>query len=72
MFLLCDFEKAFKSVSSELILTTLDIFNFWENFKTWITILMGMEEGKNLDAVTVIKGNISATKGTQYRGIYLF
>ena len=59
MLLLCDFEKAFDSVSFEFILTSLDIFNFGENFKTWITILLGMEEGKNVNAVTVINGNIS-------------
>ena len=59
MLLLCDFEKAFDSTSFEFILTTLDIFKFGENFKTWITILLGMEEGKKLNAVTVINGNIS-------------
>ena len=59
MLLLCDFEKAFCSVSFEFILTTLDIFNFGENFKIWITILIGMEEGKNFSAFTVTNGNIS-------------
>ena len=44
---------------TELILTTLDIFKFGENFKTWITIILGMEEGKNFNVVTVINGNIS-------------
>ena len=43
--LLIDFEKAFDSVSFEFILMALDIFDFGENFKTWITILLGMEEG---------------------------
>ena len=56
---LCDFEKVFNSVSFEFIMTTLDIFNFGEHFKCWITILLGMEEGKNVNAVTVINGNIS-------------
>ena len=59
MLLLCDFEKALDSISFEFILTTLDIFKFGENFKTWIAILLGMEEGKNVNAVTVINGNIS-------------
>ena len=59
MLLLVDFKKAFDSVSFEFILTTLDIFNFGENFKVWITILLGMEEGKNFNAVTVTNGNIS-------------
>ena len=59
MILLVDFEKAFDTVSFEFILTTLDIFGFGENFKTWITILLGMEEGKIFSAVTVTNGNIS-------------
>ena len=59
MLLLVDFEKPFDSVSFEFILTTLDIFNFGENFKTWITILPGMEEGIFFSAVTVTNGNIS-------------
>ena len=59
MVLLIDFEKVFGSVSFELILTTLDIFDFGENFKTWITILLGMEKGKNFNAVTIINVNIS-------------
>ena len=59
MLLLRDFEKAFDSLSFEFILTTLDIFNFGQNFKCWITILLRMEEGKQFNAVTVINGNIS-------------
>ena len=59
MILLVDFEKALDSVSFEFILTSLDIFGFGKNFKTWITILFGMEEGKNFSAVTVTNGNIS-------------
>ena len=59
MILLVDFEKAFDSVSFQFILTSLDIFGFGENFKAWITILLGMEEGKNFSAVTVTNGNIS-------------
>ena len=57
--LLIDFEKAFDSVSFEFIITTLEIFYFGENFKTWITILLGMEKGKSFNAMTVINGNIS-------------
>ena len=60
-----DFEKAFNSVSFEFILTTLDILNFGENFKTWITILLGMEEGRHFSAVTVINGNISTPSKIQ-------
>ena len=59
MLLLVDFEKAFDSVSFDFILTTFDIFNFGENFKIWITILLGMEEGKIFIAVMVTNGNIS-------------
>ena len=59
MLLLCDFEKPFDSVSLEFILTTVDIFKFGETFKTWITIVLFMEEGRNFNAVTVINGNIS-------------
>ena len=43
----------------EFILTTLDIFDFGENFKTWVTILLRMEKGKNFNAVTIINVNIS-------------
>ena len=43
----------------EFILTALDIFGFGKEFKTWVTILLGMEEGKKFSAVTVINGNIS-------------
>ena len=58
--LVCDFEKAFDSVSFEFILATLDIFDFGENFKTWISIILGMEEGKRFKAVTIVNGNISS------------
>ena len=58
--MLIDFEKAFDSVSFEFILATLDIFDFGENFKTWITIILGMEEGKKFNAVTIINVNISS------------
>ena len=68
MLLLCDFEKVFISVSLKLILTTLDIFNFGENFKIWITILLGMEEGKNFSAVTVTNGSISTPFKIQQGG----
>ena len=59
MILLIDFEKAFDSVSFDFILATLDIFDFGENLKTWITIILGMEEGKKFNAVTIINRNIS-------------
>ena len=36
MIMSIDFEKAFDSVSLELILITLDIFKFGKNFKLWI------------------------------------
>ena len=49
----------FDNVSFDFILTTLDILDFGENFKTWISILFAMEEEKNVKAVTVINGNIS-------------
>ena len=57
--LLGDFEKAFDSVSFEFIMTTLDIFNFVENFKDWIRILLGMNQSTTFQAVTVVNGNIS-------------
>ena len=57
--LLIDFEKAFDSVSFEFILTALDIFGFGNEFKSWVTIMLGMEEGKKFNAVTIINGNIS-------------
>ena len=57
--LLIDFEKAFDSVSFKLIIAALEIFDFGENFKTWITILLGMEKGTSFEAVTVINGNTS-------------
>ena len=57
--MLIDFEKAFYSVSFKFIIAALEIFDFGENFKTWITILLGMEKGTSFNAVTVINGNIS-------------
>ena len=59
MMMLIDFEKAFDSVSFEFIMNTLDLFDFWGNFKTWISIILGMEPGNNFNAVTVINGDIS-------------
>ena len=56
--LLVDFEKAFDSISFEYIMATLELFNFGENFKTWIRILLGIEERKSFSTVTVINGNI--------------
>ena len=40
-------------------MTSLDIFYFGEHFKDWIKILLGMTEGTNCQAVTVVNGNIS-------------
>ena len=57
--LLIGFEKAFDSISFELILALLDMFEFGENFKQWIRIILGVEENTNFSAVTVINGNIS-------------
>ena len=57
--MLVDFEKEFDSVSFEFIMATLDLFEFGEIFKTLISIILGMEPGKNFNAVTVINWNIS-------------
>ena len=57
--MLIDFEKAFDSISFKFIIAALEIFDFGENFKTWITILLGMEKGTSFNAVTVINRNIS-------------
>ena len=54
-----DFKKAFDIVSFEFILTTLDLFNFGENFKQWIKIISAVEENTSFIAVTVINGKIS-------------
>ena len=54
MLLLIDFEKAFDSVNFEFIVTTLEIFGFGEDFIKWITIILGMKEGTNFQAVTVV------------------
>ena len=51
MMLLVNFKKAFDSVSFEFIMTTLDIFNFGENFEEWISILLGMNEGTNMKQI---------------------
>ena len=40
-------------------MTTLELFDFGENFKAWIKIILGMQEGTNFNAVTVVNGNIS-------------
>ena len=39
-------------------MTTLDLFHFGENFKQWIKIILGVEQGTNINAVTVSNGNI--------------
>ena len=59
MLLLIDFIKAFDSVNFQFIVTTLEIFGFGEEFIRWITIILGMKEGTNFQAVTVVNGNIS-------------
>ena len=40
--MLVDFEKAFDSISFEFIMTTLYLFEFVGNFKTCISIILGM------------------------------
>ena len=60
MLLLVDFEKAFDSVDFKFIVTTLEIFGFGEEFIKWIHIILGIKEGSNFQAVTVVNGNISA------------
>ena len=57
--LLDDFEKAFDSISFEFIMTTLELFVFGDIFKTWIRLILGMENDNNFSAVTVVNGNIS-------------
>ena len=57
--LLVDFEKALDSISFAFIMTTLELFDLGENFKEWIKIILGMQEGTNFNAVTVVNGNIS-------------
>ena len=57
--LLVDFEKTFDSVSFDFIMMTLDIFDFGENFKEGIRILLGTNQNANFKAVTVVNGNIS-------------
>ena len=59
MMLMIDFKKAFDSVSFNFIMMTLDIFNFGDNFKDWIMILLGLNEEANFKAVTIVNGNIS-------------
>ena len=57
--MLVDFDKTFHSISFEFIMATLDLFNFGENFKLWIQIILGIEGGTNFRTVTIINGNIS-------------
>ena len=64
---LVDFEKAFDSVSFEFVLTTLDLFDFGENFKEKIKILLGTEVGTDFSAVTVVNGNVSKPISIQRR-----
>ena len=42
-----------------MVTRSLDLFEFGENFKQWIKIILGAEENTNFSAVTVINGNIS-------------
>ena len=67
MIMLIDFEKVFNRVIFDFIMTTLDLFEFWENFKTRISIILGIEPWKNFNAVTVINGNISKEAELEYR-----
>ena len=53
-----DFKKAFDSVSFKFIITTLEMFGFGEYFIKLITIILGIKEGTNFQAVTVVNGNI--------------
>ena len=79
MMIMIDFEKAFDSVGFKFIVTTLDLFGFGEYFTNWIKIILGVREGKNFRAVTVVNGNISTPfdikrgcgKGTQFLAICL-
>ena len=64
-----DFEKAFDSVSFDFIIATLDIFNFGNVLKYWIRIILGVNDGTNFNAITVINGNISKPLRIQ-RGCY--
>ena len=60
MMIFIDFEKAFDSVGFQLIEATLEMFGFGEYFINWIKIILGVKEGTNFKAVTVVNGNISA------------
>ena len=35
-------------------MTTIDMFDFGGNFKIWISIIVGMKQEKNFNAVTVM------------------
>ena len=59
MLLLIDFEKAFDSVSFKFIITTLEMFDFGENFIKWVTIILGIKDGKIFTAITLDNENIS-------------
>ena len=54
MFLLIDFEKAFDSVSFQMIDATLEMFGFEKYYRDWITILL-----KDFEACVNNSGNIS-------------
>ena len=54
-----DFEKAFDFVGFKFIVATLEMFGFGDYFINWIKIILGIREGTNFRAVTVVNGNIS-------------
>ena len=60
MLLVVNFERAFDSVDLSFILITLEIFGIGGEFIKWITIILGIKEGTNFKAVTVVDGNISS------------
>ena len=54
MILLVDFQKAFDSVSFNLLEITLEVFGFGPEYRKWISILL-----RGFNACTVVNGNIS-------------
>ena len=57
--MIIDFERAFDLVDFQFLVTSLEVFEFGENFKTWIKIILGYKEGTQFNTVTVVNGNIS-------------
>ena len=54
LLLLIDFEKAFDSVSHEFIFKTLDLFNFGDGFKRWISVFY-----KNAQSSVLVNGHMT-------------